>query len=453
VIIGNDLLEKTCKHMIENILFCLSDANKGTIYRVGQMPKLQAVRITSGARSLGSEQIQWGLPETSDYNFPGKTWEHYRDRPGHLREAMGWCVERQKSWTADNPYEDVRSVRKQLSGEVEDSHHMEPVLVRKADLYWDQVGLPEYPLDHEGKPIWKDSEYVVVAVIKIHFRLGTIKRGDRSTKIIKKLSQTLGTELLSLHIRETLSEAQEALTRQRLQSCNVLAHEMRNTLVKLGFIFSAINAEIGFLREQWEVQLEKAFPDMVSKKAILARLSHLIQLRLPQLNGVEKAGELAKELLSEQQQLARMPLLPHVGEKWVNNRIRPKWCWLLSEAGVWDEEEAEIRHLLDRLQKIIWVGMDKDLALKVDHLPPDLRTVWPKLAYVDFKADKMKVLEEIMYFLDHPALDIPHQQQTKKILTSLKALVEMIPELEERANRIIYSLKNGASVEACLPQA
>ena len=27
---------------------------------------------------------------------------------------MGWCVEKQQSWTADNPAEDVRSVRKQL---------------------------------------------------------------------------------------------------------------------------------------------------------------------------------------------------------------------------------------------------------------------------------------------------------------------------------------------------
>ena len=449
MIISDDILEKTCKGMIENILFCLSDANKGTIYRIGPMPILQAVRVTSGARSHGSEQILWGLPQTSDYNFPGKSWEQYRDRPGHIKEALGWCVERQKSWTADNPYEDLRSVRKQLSGEIEDSHHMEPVLVRKADLYWKQVVFPEYPLDHEGKPIWRDSEYVVVAVIKIHFKLGAIKRRDHSTKIIKKLSQTLGTELLSLHIRETLSEAQEALSRQRLQSCNVLAHEMRNTLVKLGFIFSAVNAEIGFLREQWEAQLEKAFPEMVSKKMILARLSDLIRSHLPQLNGAGQAGELARELLNEQQQLASMPLMPHVGEKWVNNRILPKWCWLLSEAHTWQEEEEEIRQLLDQLGKAIWIGMDKDLALRVDHLPPDLRTVWPKLAYIDFKADKMHVLEEIMYFLDHPALDIPHQQQTKKILTSLKALVEMIPELEERANRIIYSLKNGSSLEAC----
>ncbi len=448
MIIGTDVLERTCKGMIENILFCLSDATKGTIYRVGPMPKLQAIRVTSGIRTPGSEEIQWGLPETSDYNHPGKTWEQYRDRPDRVKEAMGWCVEKQKSWTADDPYDDVRSVRKQVKGEIEDFHHMEPVLVRKSDLYWDQLNHPEYPLDYENKPIWKDSEFVVVAVIKIHFKPGTIRRGDRSTKIIKKLSRTLGTELLSLHIRETLSEAHDTLTRQRLQSCNVLAHEMRNTLVKLGFIFSAINAEIGYLREQWEDQLEKAAPDIACKKAVLSRLNELLEQRLPQLNGANKCGELARELLDEQQQLASMPLMPHVGEKWVKNRILPKWLWLLSADAAWAQEEGEIQRLLERLERAIWVGMDKDLARRVEHLPADLRTAWPRVAYIDFKADNMAVLEEILHFLDHPALAMPHRQQTKKILTSLKALVEMIPELEERANRIIFSLKNGSSLHS-----
>jgi hypothetical protein len=447
VVISSDVLEKTCKDMIENVLFCLPDASKGTIYRIGPMPGLQVVRVTSGIRSHGSEQIRWGLPEISDYNYPGKLWSQYRDQPGHLREAMGWCAERQKSWTADNPYEDVRSVRKQLRGEIEDFYHMEPVLVRKSDLYWDQADPLEYPLDYEGKPIWQDSEYVVVAVIKIHFKSGKIQRGDRSTKIIKKLSRTLGTELLSLHIRETLSEAKEVLTRQRLQSCNVLAHEMRNTVVKLGFIFSAINTEIGFLREQWEVQLERTFPEIASKKMILTRLSEFIQSRMTLLNGSKESSEMARELLNEQQQLASMPLMPQIGEKWVKNRLLPKWCWLLSKDTFWDDDEKEIQQLLEQLEKAIWMGMDKSLADRMDHLPPDLRTAWPKLAYVDFKADNIQILEEILYFLNHPSLEIPHQQQTIKILTSLRALVEMIPELEERTNRIIYSLKNGSSLE------
>lgn len=449
MIISSDVLEKTCKDMIENILFCLGDAQKGTIYRVGPMPKLQVVRITSGARVPGSDQIRWGLPECSDYNYPGKSWEQYKDRPGHVMEAMGWCIEKQKSWTADNPYEDSRSVRKQLSGEIEDSHHMEPVLVRKADLFWDQFDSMEYPLDSSNKPIWVDSEYVVVAVIKIHFKPGKIKRGNHATKVIKKLSRTLGTELLSLNIREMLSDAQKTLARQRLQSCNVLAHEMRNALVKLGFIFSAINAEIGFIREQWEAQLEKAFPSIESKKQLLAKLNDMIQSKIPQLQGNEDVRNVADLLMSEQEELARLPLMPQVADKWVSDRIRPKWRWLLSESCEWDGERERIHELLNRLDVVTAMGMDDRMAEGVSHLPGDLKAMWRRLAYTDFTADKMDLLEEIIAFLDHPALDIPHRYQSRKILTSLKALAEMIPELEERANRIILSLKNGSSLDTC----
>ncbi|MFP5212219.1 MAG: hypothetical protein ACLGPL_02460 [Acidobacteriota bacterium] len=432
--------------MIETILMCLGDATKGTIYRIGPMPELQAVRVTSGIREAGSDEIKWGLPEDSDYNPPGKSWEQYRDRPDKPLEAMGWCVERQKSWTADDPYEDRRSVRKQVRGEIEDFHHMEPVLVGKSYLYGNGTGDLVCPVDHEGEPIWQDCEYVVAAVVKIHFKPYTIRRGDRSTKIIKKLSRTLGTQLLSLHIRETLSDAQKELARQRLQSCNVLAHELRNTLIKLGFIFSAINAEIGYLREQWEHQIATAFPDVDSKKAILSKLSDLIRSAMPQLDATKELARLGEDLLAEQQELAGLALMPQLGEKWLLHKIRPKWDRLLAACGKsFDKDEA--CRLLERLERAIWVGMDEELANGLDHLPEDLKAVWPKLAYVDFTADKLLVLDDILRFLDHPALSIPHKQQTKKILVSLKALVEMIPEVEERANRIICSLKNGSSID------
>jgi len=201
----DELLENTCKNVIKTILSCLDLATKGTIYRIGSMPELQAVRVTSGIRKGNGDDIEWGLPSVSDYNYPGKSWEEYRDRPNHPLEAMGWCVEKQQSWTADNPAEDIRSVRKQLRGELEDVYHMEPVLVRKADLYGKCLETMEYPVDYWGRPIWQDSEYVVAAVIKIHFLPNTLRREDRSIKIIKELSRSLGTELLTLHLRETLS--------------------------------------------------------------------------------------------------------------------------------------------------------------------------------------------------------------------------------------------------------
>jgi len=446
MLIGQDLLEKTCKEMIETILLSLTHSTKGTIYRIGPMPRINAVRITSGIRIEGTDDIQWGLPEVSDYNFPGKTWEQYRDRPGHVLEAMGWCVEKQKSWTADNPYEDVRSVRKQLNGEIEDFHHMEPVLVKKPYLHGSDDVL-QYPLDWAGNPIWQDTDYIVFAVIKIHFLPYTIKRGDRSTRIIKKLSRNLGTELLSLHIRETVSKAQKELAKQRLQSCNVLAHDMRNTLIKLGFIFSAINAEISFLREQWEGQLEKAFPEIENKKTLLTRLNQLLSAHLSELNGAGKLNELCRTLLSEQEEMANLSLLPSLGEKWLDNKIRPKWQRLLLESQAWERHREEIADLLKDLERAIWLGMDQNLAAGIRHLPEDLKLKWSELAYVDFSKEKVAKLGEILQLLDHPALDIPHKQQTKKVLGSLKALVEMIPEVEERANRIIHSLKNGYSAE------
>ena len=44
MIINDDVLEQTCKDMIETILLCLSDATKGTIYKIGPMPELRTVQ-------------------------------------------------------------------------------------------------------------------------------------------------------------------------------------------------------------------------------------------------------------------------------------------------------------------------------------------------------------------------------------------------------------------------
>ncbi|WP_448382757.1 hypothetical protein [Desulfosoma sp.] len=443
MIIGHDLLEKTCKNMIETILLCLDHATKGTIYRIGPMPELRSVRVTSGIREHGNDTIHWGLPAVSDYNPPGKTWDQYRDRPGRALEAMAWCVERQKSWTADNPYEDQRSVRKQLSGEPEDWHHMEPVLVKKSDLYGDGTADLQYPLNWKGVPIWQDTDYVVVAVIKIHFLPHTIQRGDRSTKVIKKLSRILGTEMFSLHIRETLSQVQSELTQERFASCNALAHELRNTLMKLSFIFSAINAEVGFLREQWEEEIRRSVAGLEDKSTLLRRLNELIENRLGRLNGHAELGALGRHLLLEQQEFLVTPLLPEQAEKWIHMKIQPKWQRLLSECAVWEDQRREIEDMLKRLKEAVWVGTDRSVADRLKHLPEEVRTLWPQLAYVEFSADKLPLLEQVLALLNHPGMDVPHKKHTQKVLSCLKALAEIIPDMETRTNRILDFMRNG----------
>ena len=443
MIICNEMLEKTCKNIIETILTCLESATKGTVYRIGPIPDLLAIRITSGIRKNGGDEIQWGLPAVSDYNPPGKLWEQYKDRPGHVLEAMGWCVEQQRSWTADNPYDDIRSVGKQMRGEIEDCHHMEPVLVRKVDLYGSRQAELEYPKNWKAMPIWQDSEYVVAAVIKIHFQPGSLHAGDRSTKVIKELSRTLGTELISLHLRETLFQAQKTLTRQRLRSCEILAHELRNTITKLSFALSATNAQMSVIREEWEALMRQALPELEWKDVVIERLNELIRLHLPQLNSIDHLAALGKELLSEQEELARLPLLPEQGENWLKNKIKPKWQRLLAETKLWNADDGEIVNLFEQVKESFWIGADKSLAERVD-IPRDIRDKWSRLAYAYITVDNVPILEEVLELLDDPRLSIPHKSQTIKVLKALKALLEVLPQVEERANRIILSLRDGS---------
>jgi hypothetical protein len=445
----DELLDSTCRTMIKTILVCLDNATKGTIYRIGLMPDLTAVRVTSGIRKPNSDEIEWGLPSNSDYNLPGKKWEQYRDQPGRVLEAMGWCVEQQKSWTAENPLEDLRSVRKQIAGEPEDYYHMEPVLVRKQNLFGSSAERLNYPLDWRGRPIWRDSECVVAAIIKIHFKPGTIKREDRSTAIIRELSRNLGTELLSLWLRDTLSRAKKDFARQRLQSCEILAHELRNTLVKLGFVFSALNAQIGILREGWENLLQANIPGLEWKYSILEQLTGVLSVKLAGIESSPELAEVARNLLTDQNELARLSLSPHQEQEWVRNKIMPKWKKLVSLTSLWDK--IEIESLLDRLSKALHTGMQVDLSKRVDGLSADLTEKWSKLAYVQITSSNLFLIDEVLQLVDHPALPIPHKNQIARVLKSLKALVLTIPEVEEKATRILQSLRNGSWAEDYVP--
>jgi len=92
------------------------------------------------------------------------------------------------------------------------------------------------------------------------------------------------------------------------------------------------------------------------------------------------------------------------------------------------------------------VGLNPDLARNLNHLPRELCAQWISLAYVYLNADNLLVLEEMLRFLENPALPVPHRHQIRKVLKHLKVLVEALPEGEERANRIILSLRYGNSL-------
>ena len=352
--ISAHVLEDVCKRMIEVILFCLPNATRGTIYTVGSIPVLQVVRVASGDKRDETDQITWDVKNRSDYDLPGKKWQDYRDRPEGVPEAMAWCVENQKSWTADDPENNIRSVRKQLEGKAgEDYHHMEPVLVRKSDV-WDKLPpVTAYPTDHLGESVWLETSFATVAVIKIHFAPGSIRRGDKATQVIKKLSQSLGTQMLSLHARELALEKQKRLAEERQDACNTFAHEFRNILTRTGFIYRAINNEISYLREYWEGLVQRHNPEKLNKKKILAELIQLLR-KVQEDNGFQEVSR----LMSYQEQLMVSPLLPKQSEIWLQRKIRPLWVSILSKDEVDTTLKKQVEDHLENLEQSFYLGSD-----------------------------------------------------------------------------------------------
>jgi len=439
------VLEKACRGMIETILLCLPNAFKGTIYRVGTMPELITERITSGIIDAAREEISWGLPAKSEYNPPGRLWVDYRDETGRPLEAMAWCVARQKSWTAEDPSNDARSVRRQVSVGLEDFYHMEPVLVRKDDLNVSLYSSLEYPKQWDGTPIWQDSAYLVVAVIKIHFKPDSIKIGSPETKVIKKLSRSLGTELLSYQLRKDSMDAMQDLARDRLNACNILADSLRNAITKSGLIFSLVKQEIGYLREQWENILLQEIKEENPKTQGIKRLSKV----LDSMDDAEKMKEIIQQAMLK---FLDLSLPPEQGEKWLVMQIEDRWRGLMQKTSLEKPVMVEIEQALQQLKSSLEFGKSPRIIAQHHNIPEDLKAKWVELIYNDTDRYDPVVMEGLISILGNPDLKIPSQKKTRKSLIQLKALADTMNHLERNTNFLLHQVLNGKS-ESILKEA
>lgn len=435
------VVERACENIIETILFCLPNAYKGTVYEIGPPPDMIAKRITSGVIDEERRTISWGLPEWSDYNPPGKPWIEYRDEAGRPLEAMGWCVENQKSWTAEDPRNDTRSVRLQVEGVWEDSHHMEPVLIPKEDLYSGNGPLLQYPRNCKREIIWQNKKYVVVAVIKIHFRPHTIKTNSSETRVIKRLSLSLGTELLSYQLRQQSLEAMRELAQDKLNSCNVLAHSLRNAIAKSGFIFSLIKLELGFLRDQWErLVLEHSDQQGMKQKAV-----HALNEALKNMG--KGSDDQGKDLLGIQNRFLDFSPPAEQGEKWVCAHIEERWNELLAEKPLDEEHEKEVRRGIDELKRSLYLGRDPDILAAYDKMPEGLKKEWTDLIYRDTGQLDAQFLDRSIQILQDPSLNLPYREKSRKSLIYLKTLAEIMGELEQSTNSVLQQVLNGSKIQ------
>jgi hypothetical protein len=431
------ILEQACKEIIETILFCLPNAFKGTVYRIGKPPQMVATRITSGIIDDEGKSISWGLPEESEYNPPGKPWIEYRDEPWRPKEAMAWCVERQRSWTSEDPLKDSRSVRLQMEGVTEDYHHMEPVLLHKQDLYLANGPTPQYPENFKGETLWGNTEYEVVAVIKIHFLPNTIKVASPEANFIKRLSRSLGTELLSYQLRQQSVEVMHQLAQDKLNSCNILADSLRNAITKSGLIFSLIKLELSSLREQWEGVLFKNSDKKGMKQEAVQRLNRAIE------DMGEGTSQLGKDLLDVQNRFLELYLTPENGENWVRMQVEERWHKLLQEKPLAKEQENEIRSAIEQMKRSLYLGKDLEILAGYNGMPEELKKEWVDLIYMDTDRIDEAFLDRVIHVLENPSLNLPYQEKCRKTLVHLKTLTHVMGQLEDNINVVLQQVLNG----------
>jgi hypothetical protein len=437
--IEKQALESACKNIIETILNCLPDAFKGTVYLIGAPPALTATRVTSGYISQDRKSISWGLPERSDYNPPGKQWKDYRDQPGRPLEAMAWCVEKQKSWTAGDPWHNPRSVRLQVEGIMEDNHHMEPVLVRKKDLYFEDTHLILYPKNDREELLWQDTDYMVVAVIKIHFQPGTILMGSPETKLIKTLSRVLGTELLSVQLRDHAIEAMRKLAQDKLDSCNILADSLRNAIMKSGLIFSLVKLELGYLRDHWEKHLLAGAGKESSKKEAIEALNRVL-LILNHYNGKQ-----SRDLAEVQNRFLELYLSPEQAENWIRMQIEERWKEVISNNALSEDQVKEVTLRIEQLKASLRMGQDGTILASMTTMGEDLKREWTELIYRTTDRLDLQDLGRIIEILKDPSLNLPSKEKSRKTLIHLKTLIEIMTQLEESTNRVLRQVLNGHS--------
>ncbi|MFC1580024.1 hypothetical protein ACFL4N_03845 [Thermodesulfobacteriota bacterium] len=437
--ISRAVLERACREMIETILLCLPDAYKGTIYRIGKPPELIAERITSGIIDRKEMAISWGLPSQSDYNPPGKPWLAYRDEQGRVFEAMAWCVETQKSWTSEDPANDPRNARGIVDGEVPDYHHMEPVLVKRSDLSLNMHSSVEYPRNTEGNMIWEKSDYVVVAVIKIHFQPQTINIGSPEAKVIKKLSRSLGTQLLSYQLRQDSLNVVQQIAKDRLNACDILADSLRNAITKSGLVFSLIKQEIGFLREQWEQMLRDRRNGKNTKVEAIEKLNGLLR----GMNG--EHGALSKDLIEVQKRFLTLHLPPDKGKNWVALQIEERWKELLVDSAISPGEQEEVRQTLDLLKKSLGFGREPEVVAQYDRISQDVKEEWVRLIYRENDHFDPSDIEKIINILMHSGIEIPSHIKSGKTLAQLMALGETVKQLEQNTNFLLRQVLNGGT--------
>jgi hypothetical protein len=441
LLINPSVLQRVCRVMIDTLLVCLPNAVGSAIYSIGPVPHL-SLKLVSAARRYGqTDKILWDEINKSSHNFTVKQWEGYRDHKGGILERLAWCVENQISWTVDHAVSKGQNMNDLPEKNSFDGfYHLEPILIKKAELGQQEVSLPNQPKNTQGKPIWQKSSHATVGVIKTDFLPGTIAPGDRSTRVIKMLSGFFGIQMLSLHAIQTTVEKSKLIQKERQKVCSKLSHDFRTILAKLGLLYRIIDFEISNLRESWETVFHHCYPDKPCKRPIIRELDRLLQ-EIERKYDVPGDCDDVTRLKHYQQLLLEYYFLPKQNKIWLRHKIRPLWASVASEFDLSPPLKNQVEDLLEGLEESFGVFLEKQAIEKIDLVSESVKKNWLRLAYTEMDWNDKTVFEEYIDLLDSLSLELDHRRHSSRNLVYLKTLVELMPEIEQKLGKNLLYLQ------------
>ena len=155
--------------------------------------------------------------------------------------------------------------------------------------------------------------------------------------------------------------------------------------------------------------------------------------------------DLQKDLYDVQSRFLNLHMPPLQGERWIRMRIEEKWEKLLSRFPIGENIRNQVFENIHKLKKSLYFGKDPELMAAFSDVASPLKERWAELIYRETGGNDLGLLHEIVLFLEDPQFHLPHQVKSRKSLVRLKALADVIVQLEVKANVVLREVLNGKS--------
>jgi hypothetical protein len=426
------LLEGACQKISELLLLCLPQANSVTPFLVGSVPHLRITCLGTAAKNREKNKIQWHRSTPIHSDLSGKTWKDIRDYSSDDLRALYSCIRKQTGLTTVTSAAPLdKGVLRSCAKGLKAHFILEPVLMEKADLWPSMPPSSVYPKDRDGKPLWLESDHVMVALIEIILSSEATSPDPNCWQITEELARALAMQLLHLHSHQSLGKKIEVVAEERDEIRQILITQIRKIMSKLGMIYRVIDNEVASLRQSWEDLIHQYHPEQPYKSKIVEQLNLLLQNLDTDLD-THSAGETRKQIEWYQNKLAEFCFLPEENEVWFQQKIVPLWTSAASRLNSAPHVKKQIKKLLDGLEQSFYVGLDETLFDKIDHIPNSVKSRWIRLIYNEKDWTKIDLLNEYIHLLEELHISLPNKRKTLENLICLKNLALTIEDLEEK---------------------